>query len=145
LVAGHDESESLELASLEGTDDAPLVGSDALSEAGPEPDLDNVDPEAVRQVPADLAVAALALPACVANGRLYCLCAEPFDQAGLDALSKATGMEVVARPAPVGRVVQELRARYGGLDTETARAAMTSEAESPHPSLFAKLLQRRSA
>ncbi|MBS1713309.1 MAG: hypothetical protein JST30_03130 [Armatimonadetes bacterium] len=120
------------------------------SDTGPsgpltEPDWDAIDPETVRKVPAGLAVAALALPVCCSGGKLYCLCAEPVDQSGIDAIALHTGLEIEVRTAPVSQVVHELRARYGELDSDVARAASGRDGEAPRAKSLLDRVLRRSA
>ncbi len=90
-----------------------------------------ISPEAVKAVPATLAIGALAMPASIEDSVLVCKVVEPFDYAALDLISEHTEFKVSPEAAPIGEVVSALRIHYGpdGYDSEreaVAEVASTS-------------------
>lgn len=101
--------------------------------------LDEIDPGAVEKVPGILAAESLALPVCVIDDRLHCLSVEPFDHAGLDKISKLTGLTVVPHATSITRVLSEIRSRYGACDDDLLLSLRAEQS----PGLWTKLFRRQ--
>lgn len=85
-------------------------------------DFETIDLEALCRLPAEVAAEALALPFCIVEDTLHCLCVEPFGPEQQEAVAKASNMACQLHAAPVTRVVAEIRARYGAHDETALRS-----------------------
>ncbi|HXH61386.1 MAG TPA: hypothetical protein VNI20_08505 [Fimbriimonadaceae bacterium] len=97
--------------------------------------------EAVKAVPPNLAIGALAIPVRIEEGTLFCKSVEPFDQAALDQIAKATSMKVEPEAAAMPLVLAALREAYRDASREAERDGVAGVAESKRKGF----LKRRAA
>ena len=77
------------------------------------PDADSADPDATRLVPADWALAHLAVPILRAGRSLTVVAADPLDDEAVDNLRARTGLDVEMALATPARIRALIRAVYG--------------------------------
>ncbi len=99
-----------------------------------------VDPDAVKRVPAHLAIAALAIPVRVDESELVLRVVEPIDRIAFDIIGDATTMKVRPEPAPMEEVLAALRSAYGSDSHPEERQAVAAVA----PRKIMKGVEKRS-
>lgn len=127
-------------APIPTADDLPVVEESVSEEVQEEAESPKVvsrpvrsgtkpDTGAIKAVPAQFAIRAMALPMRFEDGKLVCHVAEPVDQTALDRLSKAIGMGVVTVPVNISEVVLGLREAYAEVRDDHARSLIRHESE----------------
>lgn len=72
-----------------------------------------LDHALISMVPANLMLAAMAVPVSSGEGTFKILAAEPIDATAIERIEKATGLKVEAQGAPMSQVIPQIRAAYG--------------------------------
>lgn len=100
-----------------------------------------INVQAIKAVPATMAIGALAIPICIEDKTLICKVVEPFDIIALDIIAEHTHLKIVPQSAPIAEVIGSLRKYYGPEAYETEREAVAQIATTSKRSF----LKRRTA
>ncbi len=84
----------------------------------------DLDKALVAKVPANLAIAALAVPHRMEGNKLVCKAAQPYDYPSLDIIADAVAFEVVPEPAEIEQVLAALRRAYGDENRDMEKDAV---------------------
>jgi hypothetical protein len=92
----------------------------------------DLDHSVLAKVPANLAIAALAVPHRMEGSKLVCKVAQPYDYPSLAIIADAAACEVVPEPAMIEQVLAALRVAYSDDSRDTEKDALWSvSAEQP--------------
>jgi hypothetical protein len=86
----------------------------------------DLDHALLAKVPANLAIAALAVPHRMEGSKLVCKVAQPYDYPSLAIIADAIACEVVPEPAMIEQVLAALRVAYSDESRETEKDALWS-------------------
>jgi len=104
-----------------------------------------IDPSAAKRVPSHLAIAALAVPVRLEDGKVVCKAAAPFDHASLDLIADAIAGQVIPEAAPIEEILAALRKVYGEESHQTEKDEVWSVSNAPDhtkPGLLGRLFRR---
>ncbi len=88
----------------------------------------DLDHAVLARVPANLAIAALAVPHRMEGSKLVCKVAQPYDYPSLAIIADAAACEVVPEPAMIEQVLAALRVAYSDDSRDTEKDALWSVA-----------------
>ncbi len=125
-----------ESLSIKEPDSAPvlhLIDDEPVEEAPSKAAISfDLDRALLAKVPANLAIAALAVPHRMEANKLVCKTAQPYDYPSLDIIADAIACEVVPEPSTIEEVLAALRVAYSDESREAESNAVWSvSAEQP--------------